>query len=286
MGSREGAKTQRRGAVDRQSAAPIVKPSHLAANRNYDCCVGSKMTSRETTSALARRWDASVEREAADWARLIGFGVIQWPWLLKSLYGGRKRDKAALLARLGLAPDALPNLGSWKADTGLLTLIVDLIFEHRPKTVVELGAGASTLIAARAIGREGYGGRLVSYDQHADFVAATSAWLLDNEAVAEIRHAPIASPTGRWADLWYDLGGVPDTIDLLLIDGPPWAIDAQVRGKAQCLFDRMAPGGIAVLDDAARPGERLVIKQWKRDWPMVEWHYVAGIKGTLIGRWP
>jgi hypothetical protein len=41
-----------------------------------------------------------------------------------------------------------------------------------------------------------------------------------------------------------------------------------------------------VLDDAARPGERLVAKGWKRDWPMVEWHYIAGIKGTLIGRWP
>ncbi len=244
------------------------------------------MTSRETTSALARRWDARVEREAADWARLIGFGAIQWPWLLKSLYGGRKRDKAALLARLGLAPDALPNLGSWKADTGLLTLIVDLIFEHQPKTVVELGAGASTLVAARAMKCAGYGGRLVSYDQHADFVAATAAWLSDNDATADIRHAPIASPSGRWSDLWYDLDAVPDTIDLLLIDGPPWAIDAQVRGKAQCLFDRMAAGGVVVLDDAARPGERLVAKQWKRDWPMVEWCYIAGIKGTLIGRWP
>ena len=266
--------------------ATIAKPSYLLANQSHDNRADSKMTSRETTSALARRWDASVEREAADWARLIGFGAIQWPWLLKSLYGGRKRDKAALLVRLGLAPDALPNLGSWKADTGLLTLIVDLIFEHQPKTVVELGAGASTLIAARAIQRAGYGGRLVSYDQHADFVAATSAWLSDNEATAEIRHAPIASPSGRWSDLWYDLDGVPDVINLLLIDGPPWVIDAQVRGKAQCLFDRMAPGALVVLDDAARPGERLVAKGWKRDWPMVEWHYVAGIKGTLIGRWP
>ena len=244
------------------------------------------MTSRETTSALTRSWDVSVERKASDWAKLFGFTLIQWPWLLKSLYGGSKRDKAAIITRLGLAPDALPNLGSWKADTVLLTLIIDLIFEHQPKTIVELGAGASTLVAARAMKCAGYGGRLLSFDQHVDFVAATSAWLYDNDATAEIRHAPITSPTGLWSDLWYDLDAVPDTIDLLMIDGPPWAINPQIRGKAECLFDRMAPGGIVVLDDAARPGERMVAKRWRRDWPMVEWRYIKGIKGIHVGRWP
>lgn len=244
------------------------------------------MTSRESTSALTRHWDASVERDTSDWLRLIGFAAIQWPWLLRSLYGGRKRDKAALIAKLGLGCDALPNLGSWKADTGLLMRIADLIFDERPKTVVELGAGASTLVAARAIKLANYGGRLVSYDQHADFVAATLAWLADNDAVADIRHAPISSPSGRWSDLWYDLDGVPESINLLLIDGPPWAIGAQIRGKSECLFDHMAPGSTLLLDDAARPGERLLAKRWKRDWPRVEWRYVSGIKGTLIGRWP
>lgn len=265
---------------------PKLKASHFVTRQNYADQIEIAMTSRETTSALTRRWEASVQRGTADWVKLAAFAAIQWPWLLRSLYGGRQRDKAALIARLGLAHDALPNLGSWKADTGLLMRIVDLIFDERPKTVVELGAGASTLVAARAIRQANYGGRLVSYDQHADFVAATLAWLADNDAVADIRHAPIASPSGHWSDLWYDLDAVPDTINLLLIDGPPWAIDAQIRGGADCLFDRMAPGATLLLDDAARPGERMVARRWKRDWPQVEWHYVRGIKGMLIGRWP
>ncbi len=70
---------------------------------------------------------------------MLAFGAIQWPWLLVSLYGGRKRAKRALLERLSLPQDALPNLGSWKADTGLLHLIVDTILERRPRNVVELG---------------------------------------------------------------------------------------------------------------------------------------------------
>jgi predicted O-methyltransferase YrrM len=240
------------------------------------------MTTRDATPMLTRSGDVGVSRDHRDWALLLAFGAIQWPWLLKSLYGGRKRDKAALLARLDLPGDALPNLGSWKADTGLLHRIVDAIAASRPATVVELGAGASTLVAAKALVLSG-GGRLVSFDQHADFVMATRRWLADHAVAADLRHAPLVTPTGRWRDLWYDLDGVPDTIDLLLIDGPPWTIHPMVRARAECLFDRIPPGGMVILDDAARPGERLVAAGWKARWPQFDWSFEPTIKGNLIG---
>ncbi len=241
------------------------------------------MTTRETTPLLTRTADMGVARTGADWTRMLAFGAVQWPWLLKSLYGGRKRDKAALLTKLGLPADALPNLGSWKADTGLLALVADAILTRKPQQVVELGAGASTLIVARALQLSGHGGRLTSYDQHGDFVEATRHWLGEHGLTADLRAAPLESRSGRWRDLWYDLTNVPENIDLLLIDGPPWTIDAEIRGHAQRLFDRVAPGGIIILDDAARPGERLVARQWARNWPQFEWRFVPSIKGVLIG---
>lgn len=240
------------------------------------------MTTREATPLLTRNGELDLVRSPVDWARLIAMGAIQWPWLLKSLYGGRKRDKQLLLARLGLPADALPNLGSWKADVGLLHGLVDLIAERRPRVMVELGAGASTLVAAKALAQSG-GGRLISFDQHADFVLETRSWLADHQAEAELRHAPLASPTGLWRDIWYDLGSLPENIDLLLIDGPPWTIDPTIRAGADRLFDRMAPGGLVLLDDAARPGERIVAAQWRRDWPQFRWRFERGIKGLLIG---
>jgi predicted O-methyltransferase YrrM len=242
------------------------------------------MTSREATPMLALEWDGEIQREPSDMARLLAFGAIQWPWLLKSLYGGRKKAKAALLARLQLPSNALPNLGSWKADVGLLDRIVDHIAAERPETVVELGAGASTLIVARTLQLLGRGGRLISYDQHDAFVEATRVWLADHGLCADLKHAPITSGSGRWADLWYDLDAVPDSIDLLLIDGPPWAIGPTVRGKASRLFSRIKRGGTVMLDDAARPGERLVARRWQRDWPNFDWCFEGGIKGTLVGR--
>jgi len=188
-----------------------------------------------------------------------------------------------LLDRLDLPHDALPNLGSWKADTGLLTLLVDHIEAHRPQVVVEFGSGASSLILARALQRNG-GGRLTSYDQHADFVAATRDWLGDHGLAADMHHAPLEEPAPGWPGLWYRPPDLPDRIDLLVIDGPPWTIHPLTRGSAESVFARIVSGGAVILDDAARPGERLVARRWRRSWPQFDFRLLhAGTKGTLVG---
>ena len=245
------------------------------------------MTSRELTSFLPLAdddvWPEGVRRTPAEIAQVMFFGLLNWPWLLRSLSGGSATAKAALVERLGLAPDALPHLGSWKADTGFLTLLVDHIERARPETVVELGAGASSLVVARALQRNG-GGRLTSCDQHAGFVAATRQWLRDNGVDADLRATPFRRSPGGWPGIWYDHGSLPARIDLLIIDGPPWTIHPFVRGAAETLFDRLPVGGTVLLDDAARPGERVVAQRWRRRWPGMEFRLVhAGTKGTLVG---
>ena len=239
------------------------------------------MTSREATSLLPRA-EVRNGRRWRDRAAVIAFGAIQWPWLLRSLDGGSEKDRHALLDELDLPRDALPNLGSWKADVGLLRLVSDHIAAHRPKVMVEFGAGASTLVAARALQRAG-GGRLYSFEQHEDFVEATRRWLAEYGLDAEIRAAPLA-PTSGWPGLWYQHGPLPERIDLLVVDGPPWTIHPLTRGAADGLFDRIAVGGTVMLDDAARPGERLVARRWRKRWPNFQFRLdKSGSKGTLIG---
>lgn len=240
------------------------------------------MTTRDTTGLLAKT--DSFETALSQRAFVAAWATIQWPWLLRSLWGGRKADKAALLDHLDLPADALPNLGSWKADTALLAHIVGAVEELRPREVVELGCGASSLVLARALQRNG-GGRLTSFDQHRDFVSATRAWLAEHGLHADMHEAPLVADPSRWGPLWYDLTHLPATIDLLVIDGPPWAINPFVRGRAEVLFARIAPGGIVLLDDAARPGERVVARRWRQAWPTFDWRFDRkGTKGTLIGR--
>ena len=242
------------------------------------------MTSRETTSLLSRD-DGILSRSLRHRVETIAFGAIQWPWLLRSLRGGSRAEKTALLQRLDLSEDALPNLGSWKADTRFLMHITDAIEALRPQVVVELGCGASSLIIAKALSLHG-GGRLISYDQHADFTAATSNWLAGHGLAADMRHAPLTTPPGDWPGLWYALNDVPAAIDLLVIDGPPWALHPLVRGAAESLFPRLTERSLVLLDDAARPGERLVARRWRQRWPKMRFDYDRrGAKGTLIGRW-
>lgn len=244
------------------------------------------MTTRETTGFLPRAGDsvaAKHERSLTDWAALIGIGSVQWPWLLRSLRGGSKAAKHGLLDRLGLPRDALPNLGSWKADTGLLTLVADHILTARPKLVVEFGTGASTLIVARALQMAG-GGTFLSFDQHPEFVQGTRDWLAEYGLEADLRAVPLRRSAG-WPGLWYDHGPLPPAIDLMLVDGPPWTIHPFTRGAASTLFSQIAPGGTVMLDDAARPGERIVARRWRKEWPDFEFELLkGGTKGTLVGK--
>ena len=245
------------------------------------------MTTREATKLLPRIGETPVigsgDRSVGDWAALLAFGAVTWPWLLKGLNGGSEEARAVLLARLQLPLDALPNLGSWKADAGLLSLVVDHIFEARPKLVVEFGTGASTLVIAKALQLAG-GGELISFEQHADFVASTRRWLAEHGLEADLRAVPLRRSPEGWPGLWYAHGPLPDAIDMMLIDGPPWTIHPLTRGAASSLFDHIAPGGTVFLDDAARPGERLVARRWRKarpDFAFRMWN--GGTKGTLIG---
>ncbi|MBO9525277.1 MAG: class I SAM-dependent methyltransferase, partial [Sphingobium yanoikuyae] len=246
------------------------------------------MTSRELTGFLSLNESEPVtddlSRRMSDMAWRLTFGAIGWPWLLASLSGGRKADKRALLDELKLPHDALPHLGSWKADVGFLRHIVREIARLRPAHIVELGAGASSLIAARALQLHG-GGQLHSFDQHGGFVDATRQWLADHALDVDIRHAPLTHESADWPGRWYAIDRLPEQIDLIIIDGPPWSVHPLVRGAADSLFARLSLAGVVLLDDAARPGERLVARRWRERWPHMDFRLVKdGTKGTLVGR--
>ena len=241
------------------------------------------MTTRETTALLPLN-DIDLNLSLGDRFMVMAYGAVQWPWLLRSLHGGRKADKAALLRHLDLPLDALPNLGSWKADTNFLWHIVRAIEELRPQVVVELGCGASSFVIARALQLNG-GGRCVSYDQHKEFAAITQEWICENNIPADIRHAPLGPSPDGWSGHWYQLTGVPAEIDLLVVDGPPWAIHPHVRGAAASLFPKLRRGGMILLDDAARLGERVVARRWRREHHNMRFKLDSkGAKGTLVGR--
>ncbi len=142
----------------------------------------------------------------------------------------------------------------------------------------------TSLIAARALYING-SGSLTSFDQHADYGEATRRWLGEFGLSADIRHAPLTRARAGWPGRWYDHGAIPERIDLLVVDGPHWTVHPFVRGAADSLFARIPPGGAVMMDDGARPGERVVAARWKKRWPNFGFRLVnGGTKGTLVGR--
>ncbi|MBB3763113.1 class I SAM-dependent methyltransferase [Sphingomicrobium lutaoense] len=238
------------------------------------------MTSREPTGFLPKDVDARVGWK--DRAMVALFAPFTAPFLLKSLRGGSKSEKRRLLERLDLPHDALPHLGSWKADTGLLHMIVDTIFEKKPGRVIEFGCGASSLVMSRALQIAG-GGTLTSFDQHVTFVEKTGQWLRQHGLEADIRHAPLRPAPGGWPGLFYDTGPI-ENIDLMVIDGPHWTLHPMTRGAAETHFAQLNPGATILLDDANRPGERMIARRWRARHPEIDFTlWKGGEKGTLIG---
>ena len=184
----------------------------------------------------------------------------------------------------GGAPLPLP--GGWAASTDLLGELMRAIASRRARCVVELGSGVSTLVIAAALRSNG-SGRLISIDGDEAYASQTREQLqrqgLDEwvevrfAALTEMKYEGVARP-------WYDTRVLADLtdVDLLLIDGPPTALRADIRYPSLPFFwGRLAPGAIVLLDDAARAPERAMAAAWQRQFPDATYEYLHLEKGAL-----
>ena len=180
----------------------------------------------------------------------------------------------------------LPVPGGWASSTDLLGEVMRTVATHRPKLVVELGSGVSTLIIAAALRANG-AGRLVSVDADQDYAAKTREQLQQHALSdwAEIRLATLQPMEFEGTTRpWYDSAVFAELkdVDMLLIDGPPTLLRPDIRYPALPFFwKRLSPGAIVLLDDAARPAERMIAKTWQKNFPQARYDYLRFEKGAL-----
>jgi hypothetical protein len=181
-----------------------------------------------------------------------------------------------------------PLSGKWAMDPVGLMALVQHVDEHRPRMVLELGSGTSTVWVHRALSRHdtGHGSaRLVSVDHDGQFLGVTRGWLAreSGSAVAEVRHAPLESMevSGRPTS-WYQPAVFEDlsAIDMLIVDGPPKAVGTWARFPAlPLLVDRLADRAWIVLDDAGREDERRIVEAWLEETPGLSVALAEGVAG-------
>lgn len=180
-----------------------------------------------------------------------------------------------------------PWMTGWAATPEFAATLYDIVRDRRPRTVIELGSGASTIILAAALEQNG-GGRLVSVDQDADYAAQTRAALERHglSQAAQVVHAPLTETRldGEiW--MWYDVRNIPsdETIDLLIVDGPHRELQKMSRYPAlPLLIDRLSPDAVVILDDAGRKDERRAVQRWASEYQDFTVRFLNSKKGTAI----
>ena len=145
-----------------------------------------------------------------------------------------------------------------------------LIRRQRPKLIMELGSGSSTVLFAAALRANG-SGRIISIEHDAAHVKHTAALLEQAELSDRVQlvAAPLAdlSLNGRtfqWYDLDSHLKTLGEKVDLLFVDGPPGKVQSLSRFPAlPMLLPHLSPRAIVVVDDGAREDEVKMVELWR-----------------------
>jgi predicted O-methyltransferase YrrM len=179
----------------------------------------------------------------------------------------------------------------WALSGDTAVVLVQELVRLRPRLVVELGSGVSTVLVASELKRLGDLGRVISYEHEVDWVADTqrhlaAAGVADAATVLAAPLAPI-DVDGRRYD-WYSLPAdvpAPGTIDLLIVDGPPQSVDAagSPRYPALPVFERLlSERAVVFVDDGDRRGEQQMVDAWLATRPGWTRRTVDTVKGTTI----
>lgn len=187
-----------------------------------------------------------------------------------SLY--RQAEALVSIAQALQPSYSLPQLGGWALSADLSAFLVGYVLEERPRFVLELGSGSSTVLLAMALERNG-SGHLISLEHDASFAASTLSELdiRGLSHLVDLIHAPLGEVDVNGEKYeWYTLSSpsvLPDELDLILVDGPPSTDDSNRFPALPVLAGRLKPGGLLVLDDARRADESLTVARWSESFP-------------------
>lgn len=179
-------------------------------------------------------------------------------------------------------------LGDASIDSFHARYLVQQLVAEPPGVILELGSGSSTVLIARAMELQKAEDYLhISIDHESHFLEISRKYAQVNgvEDRVKFAHCPLVKiePLGvEWyADVPQLLEG--KKIDLLIVDGPPACQVGQEKARLpalQVLYPHLAEKCTIILDDANRPGEIEVSKEWLQAYP--EFHLTRLKRGKGI----
>lgn len=174
------------------------------------------------------------------------------------------------------------------ADAG--ALLARRVTLCRPRTVLELGSGVSTVLVAGLLQGLG-GGRVYSLDHDPAWAEETRrqiaaaglqecAMVLDASLVSQ----EIDGKTFRWYELPEPVKAL-DHIDFLIVDGPPQNIAPEGLPRYPALpvlASKLSENAEIFVDDAKRPAEQETVRLWLARFPGWEAQQFETVPGTCV----
>ncbi len=167
---------------------------------------------------------------------------------------------------------ALPPLRGWAASPDFLLLLAEHMHQQQPEVIVECSSGASSIVLAQCAKQNGKG-HVYSLEHDAHYAEITRRELMKQNLQdwATVIDAPLenytfAEQNYRWYTQSSDIQN--KQIDMLIIDGPPANLNPCARYPAgPLLLPLLNENAVVFLDDAARPDEKIIIKNWLSEFP-------------------
>lgn len=165
----------------------------------------------------------------------------------------------------------MPSTGGFAIDAQALGHLITLIQERRPRRILELGSGASSIWIGYLC--RTFGGKIVTIDHLEEYLSLTQT-SVDRHHLngqVECRLAALEKLELDGEDyLWYSLEALEglEEIDMLIIDGPPASTGAMARYPAlPYVRELLAPTATVILDDTQRAEESAILESWLEMFP-------------------
>lgn len=171
----------------------------------------------------------------------------------------------------------LPSLGLWALDARSALHLRAIVLKKKPKSIVELGSGTSTVWLGYLC-RE-VGAKLVSIE-HLESYYGKIEEQIELHGLSDVVDLRLGELIEQDVDgerfRWYSPSAFEDLheIDVLLVDGPPSATGRLARFPAlPLLAPRLNSGALVLLDDCDRPDEVAITKRWRKRFPGFTRHH-------------
>ncbi len=151
---------------------------------------------------------------------------------------------------------------SYSADLDYLEKLMARAVETN-SPILECGSGLTTILLGIISGRRGV--EVWTFEHDPEWHSMVSQ-ALEKYSIKNVHNC--LTPLRNFGEFeWYDppLKELPFNFGLVVCDGPPGKILGGRYGMLPIVGDRLLPGSIVLLDDAARPIESNTLSRWEKE---------------------